>query len=223
MFTLNKKKFNEFDIRKAIQFVDYWNGQYNYKIKVLNSDELIDYFKELNLGNKLTEQNIKRLLRWKDPRMLTEVILSYPNKINKKVSRVIEKLEYINDFRLGNMNEDNFKRETEKIFPNGIIWQIFLFHIARPLEYPIADQNVFRAFSTQKQMESPKDWDGYKRYTEHFFEIAKSTGIINKKAIGDERDIKETVYKLKKIDNAFFTFGQFLKSYGKTYELPHNA
>lgn len=217
MFTLNKNQFNEFDIRKARQFVDYWSGHYYYDIKVLNSDERIVYFKELNLGNKLTEQNIKRLLRWKDPRMLTEVILSGSNKgkNNERVRRVMEKLEYINDFRLGNMSEDNFKRETERIFPNGIIWQIFLFHIARPFEYPMADQNVFRAFSTQKQMECPpEDWDGYKHYIDYFFQIAISARIIAGKPIGNEIDIKETVCRLKKVDDALFAFGKFLSSYG---------
>lgn len=217
MFTLNKSQFNEFDIRKARQFVDYWSWHYDYEIKVFNSDELIDYFKELNLGSKLTEQNVKRLLRWKDPRMLTEVILSGPNKgeDNERVRRVIEKLEYINNFRLGNMSEEDFKRETERIFPNGIIWQIFLFHIASPFEYPIADQNVFRAFSTQKQMEfPPEDWNGYKRYINYFFEIAISAGIIAGKPIGNEPDIKEIVSTMKEVDDALFAFGQFLSYYG---------
>jgi hypothetical protein len=68
------------------------------KIKAFDSNEVIDYFNELNLDNDLSEQNIKRLLRWKDPRMLTEKILSGPNtgKENEKVLKVIHKRECIN-------------------------------------------------------------------------------------------------------------------------------
>ena len=109
----------------------------------------------------MTDQNIKRLLRWKDHRRLTEKILSGPNegKENKKVLSVIKKTDSINKFRQGKINEKEFKIETEKIFPSGFVWQIFLFHITRPFEYPIADQNVFRTFSTQKHTAIPEDWE----------------------------------------------------------------
>lgn len=155
MFILNVNQFGEFDLTRAKQFVDYWSKQYSYNsVKAFGSNEVkvIDYIDELNLGNNLSEQNVKRLLRWKDPRMLTEEILSGPNKgkKNKKVLKVIKKREQINKFRGGEICVNNFKNETEKIFPNGLVWPIFLFHIARPFKYPIADKNVFRAFSTQR-------------------------------------------------------------------------
>ena len=216
MFTLNKDRFKEFDIRKARQFIDYWSEYYYYEIRVFDSDEVIDYLKELNLGNRITEQNAKRLLRWKDPRMLTEIILTGPNKgkKNERVMRVIEKLENINDFRFGKMSEHDFKVETNRIFPSGLIWQIFLFHIACPFKYPIADQNVFRAFSTQKQTGVPIDWYGYMHYMDYFFQVSISTGIIAEKPKGNEHNIKEIVSGLKKVDDALFGFGQFLKPYG---------
>ena len=218
MFILNIKQFEEFNLYKAKQFVDYWNNKYrNDSVKVLISDEVIDYVEELNLGNNLSEQNIKRLLRWKDPIRLTEKILSGPNegKENKKVLKVIENIDYFNEFRQDKISEKEFKFITEKIFPTGFVWQIFLFHIARPFEYPIADQNVFRAFSIQKRTKEPVDWGGYKDYIDYFFQIAKSSGISLGKPKGYESDIKEIVKKLKNVDNALFAFGQFLRSYGK--------
>ena len=158
MFILDIKQFEEFDLNSVKQFVNYWSKHYSYDtIKAFDSDEVIHYVNELNLGNNLTEQNIKRLLRWKDPWMLTEEKKSEPKKgkKNKKVLSVIEKTDYINKFRQSKINEKEFKTETEMIFPSGLVWQIFLFHIARPFEYPIADQNVFRAFSTQKHTAIP--------------------------------------------------------------------
>jgi hypothetical protein len=216
MFILNVKQFGEFDLYRAKQFIDYWSNKYrNDSVKSFNSDEVIDYVEELNLGSNLSEQNIKRLLRWKDPRLLTEKILSGENKgkDNKKVLKVIEKIDWVNKFRQGKIGEKEFKTITEKIFPSGFVWQIFLFHIARPFEFPIADQNVFRAFSTQKHTMEPKDWGGYKDYIDYFFQIAKSSGISAEKSKGHESDLKEIVKKLKNVDNALFAFGQFLRSY----------
>jgi len=226
MFILNVKQFGEFDFTRAKQFVDYWSKQYSYdSVKAFDSDEVINYIDELNLGNNLSEQNVKRLLRWKDPRMLTEKILSGPRKgsENKKVLKVIEKREQINKFRRGEIGVNDFKNETKKIFPNGFVWRIFLFHIARPFEYPIADQNVFRVFSTQKLTKTPEDWDGYQQYRDYFFQIATSSGIIVKKPKGHELDIKEIVKRLKRVDDALFAFGQFLSSYGGENDLPHST
>jgi hypothetical protein len=217
MFILNVKQFGDFDFTRAKQFVDYWSKQYSYdSVKAFDSDEVIDYIDELNLGNNLSEQNVKRLLRWKDPRMLTEKILSGPRKgsENKKVLKVIEKREQINKFRRGEIGVNDFKNETKKIFPNGFVWRIFLFHIARPFEYPIADQNVFRAFSTQKHTTIPEDWKGYTHYMDYFFQIAIYSGDIVEKPKGHELDIKEIVKRLKRVDDALFAFGQFLSSYG---------
>ncbi len=217
MFILNVKQFGDFDFTRAKQFVDYWSKQYSYdSVKAFDSDEVIDYIDELNLGNNLSEQNVKRLLRWKDPRMLTEKILSGPRKgsENKKVLKVIEKREQINKFRRGEIGVNDFKNETKKIFPNGFVWRIFLFHIARPFEYPIADQNVFRAFSTQKLTKTPEDWSEYQQYMDYFFQIAIYSGDIVEKPKGHELDIKEIVKRLKRVDDALFAFGQFLSSYG---------
>lgn len=218
MFILNVKQFGEFDLYKAKQFVDYWFNKYrNDTVKAFNSTEDIDYIDELNLGSNLSEQNIKRLLRWKDPRRLTEKILSGPDegKDNKKVLKVIENIDWFNKFRQGKIGEEEFKIKTKVIFPNGFVWQIFLFHIARPFEFPIADQNVFRAFSTQKHTMVPIDWGGYKDYIDYFFQIAKSSGISAEKPKGHELDLKEIVKKLKNVDNALFAFGQFLGFYRK--------
>lgn len=216
MFILNVKQFEEFDLYKAKQFVDYWSNKYqNDSVKAFNSTEVIDYVEELNLGSNLSEQNIKRLLRWKDPRRLTEKILSGPDegKDNKKVLKVIENIDWFNKFRQGKIGEEEFKIKTKVIFPNGFVWQIFLFHIARPFEFPIADQNVFRAFSTQQHTMEPIDWGGYKDYIDYFFQIAKSSGISVEKPKEHESDLKEIVEKLKNVDNALFAFGQFLRSY----------
>lgn len=117
MFTLDSNQFREFDLRRARQFIDFWSKFYRSDTtKAFHSDEVIDYFKELNLGNRLTEQNVKRLLRWKDPRMLTEEKLSGLNKgeKNEKVMKVIGKLSKINGFRNALLAFGQFLRSYDK-------------------------------------------------------------------------------------------------------------
>lgn len=217
MFVLDKKKFKDSDLSNAQEFVEFWSEYYGEDTTtVFDSNKIISYIDELNLQNNLTEENVKRLLRWKDPMMLTERILSGPNKgeKNERVMRVIEKLKNINKFRYGEIDENTFGSDVYNIFPNGIIWQIFLFHIARPFEYPIADRYVFFAFSTQRQKDIPENWKGYKEYRDYFFEVAISAKIIDRKPEGTEPNIKDIVCRLKKIDNSLLAFGSFVKYYG---------
>ena len=215
MFILDKSKFWDSDLRNAKEFVAFWSEYYSYKIRAFKSGDSISYINELNLKNDLTEQNVKRLLRWKDPRWLTEETLSGPGgSKNDRVKRVLNKLRSINDFRNGRIGENSFLKIVKNIFPNGLIWQVFLFHIACPYEFPIADQNVFQAFSIQNNNKIPEDWEGYKKYKDFFFDIAKSAGIIEIQSKESENNISEIVPALKKVDNALFIFGQFLRKYG---------
>ena len=147
--------------------------------------------------------------------MLTEKILSGPDKgkDNRKVIKVLERRNAINEFREGNIEVEDFKTVTEEIFPNGFVWKVFLFHIARPFEFPIADRNVFQSFSIQKKRIIPTDWEGYKDYIDYFFQVAIAAHIISEKPRGNEPNLKKIVKELKKVDNALFIFGQFLNSY----------
>ena len=218
MFVITSSKLKEFDINKAREFVDYWGRLHTFvSVKCYDSDEEVNYIEELNIGNRLTEQNIKRLLRWKDPRMLTEKILSGPDegKDNKRVLKVLERRDDINQFReLGiGIGIEDFQRVTKEIFSEGFVWPIFLFHIARPHEFPIADRNVFKSYSIHKQVKIPENWTEYEDYIDYFFQIAIAANIISEKPQGNEPNLVEIVKELKMVDNALVAFGQFLYSY----------
>ena len=82
MYILNNNQIKEYNLRKAKRFVEFWQEKYSYTpVRVYGSkNKYINYIEELNINHKLTNDNIKRLLRWKDKRWLTDKIISGPNK-----------------------------------------------------------------------------------------------------------------------------------------------
>ena len=207
MFVLDTKNFADSDLANAKEFVSFWSNCY--------SSATIIYEKELNLCNDLTYDNVTKLLRWKDPWRLAEANPLNPS--NPRVKSVLQKVDDINSFRRSESNEAKFWKIAQDIFPKGFIWPVFLLHIARPYEYPIADRNVFMSFSILTNNEIPKDWKGYKNYKDFFFKVAKSAGFIKTPPTGNESSIYEIVSALKKVDNALFVFGKFLIAYDSTY------
>jgi len=214
MFILDTKKFTDFDLANAKEFVSFWSNYYSWTTRIYKSEERISYIKELNLCNELTQENVARLLRWKAPQWLTEKTPLNPS--NPKVKSVLQKVDDINSFRRSESNEAKFWKIAQDIFPKGFIWPVFLLHIARPYEYPIADQNVFQSFSVLTNNGIPKDRKGYKNYKDFFFKVAKSAEFIKTPPTGNESNICEIVAALKKVDNALFVFGKFLNAYYPT-------
>ena len=204
MYTLNTSQFGNYDIDRAEDFVSFWQTYYRYSVKFLGSSREIDYFHELNVGSKLSEGNIRNLLRWKDPRYLTSQILSGPNKggLNGRVERVIEATTELNRFRYNEISEDEFRSVVSRMFPSGPIWQIFIFHICKPISYPIADQHVYRSFSYHRGRGTPNSWESYLVYADYFDSICNSCNFA-----------QDDMVERKRVDNALMAYGQFLKNY----------
>lgn len=214
MYTLNKNAFGLVDTNQIQQFVRFWEHYYRDNVNLPKSKTRINYLDELNLESELSEQNIIRLLRWKDQRMLTHPKIGDDSaqKPNPRVQRVLEKLEEINKFRAGLRSAKNFEDTTNKIFPNGFIWQLFLFHIARPGQWPIADKNVFLAYEKLFKKMKPDNIKSFQQsYSKEFQVLAKKFRNYIKV---DDTNIRALVNSNKRLDNAFFAFGQFLNKYG---------
>jgi hypothetical protein len=203
MYTLNLADVARFDLDKAQDFVEFWNRYYTDSTTVFETEDKIDYFSELNIGNDLTEENLRRLLRWKDPHYLTH-IHSETREDNPKVAKALKQLAAINLFRNGGSAEEDMRKTAAQVFPTGFIWQVFLLHVAKPNVYPIADENVFRVFSLHTGVEAKQDWDTYIAYSKYFGQIAEKLGV--------PRTV-ENLSQLKRIDNALVVFGQFLRAY----------
>ncbi|MGB6947248.1 MAG: hypothetical protein WBE37_32915 [Bryobacteraceae bacterium] len=186
--------------------MEFWSQFYSDGTKVLDADEKICYFEELNLTNDLTEENVRRLLRWKDPRRLTHRVLSGPKEgqDNSKVSKVLARVGLINQFRNGQITEEEMRLVAEQVFTDGIVWKAFLLHVAKPHIYPIADQNVFRVWSLHTKIKDERTWKSYDHYCSYFRQIAQALGVAA---------TIENIRELKRIDDALMEFGRFLNAY----------
>jgi hypothetical protein len=179
----------------AREFVDFWQPFYQSKIP----DEV--YEANLNLGGELSGENIGLLWRWKNERYGSPLI-----------EPTLAILDDINAFRrLKNVDEPserNFWHKASGISPM-IVWQVFLFHMARPHDYPIFDQHVMRAFFALSQgyiYRNPKEvgvpcrsygrfGSAYSGYKDFFFHLVREAGSPEP----------------KKVDRALWAFGRHLK------------
>lgn len=214
MYTLNLDEIARFDLANALHFVDFWSkfddstAGFDVTNEGQGKDAKIDYFAELNLGNEVTEENLRRLLRWKDPRFLSPIIKSGPNKgePNPKVEKVLNRRSVINRFRKDEIGEAEMRAEADKIFPSGPIWRFLLLHIAKPVIYPLADENVLEAWSlhTRLSKKKPYTWQTYDAYRSYFGQIAAAIGVA---------ETTDKIRELKRIDGAILAFGRFLMAY----------
>lgn len=156
--------------------------------------------------NDLAPDKVKNLLKWKDPRYLSDP--TKKGEDNKKVQKVLENIEKINKFRKKELTEEEKKEfENMHIFDSGDVYNTFIKHIARPLEYPIYDTHVLNAFLRLKLGYSKQDL--YNEYKKFFFALYEA-------AFG--KDEPKTVERMKEVDNALFNYDKYEKTGKKVDE-----
>jgi hypothetical protein len=202
MYILNSVDVAKFDVTKAASFVGFWSQFFEDESKDVDGTK-IEYLKELNVGGDLTTENVRKLLRWKDPRLLT-----HPNKVtgsdNPDVMKVLAKIDALNQFRNDRMTESDIRRIADDTFRDGIVWKAFLLHISKPHIYPIADVNVLTVWSLHTGLKDRGTWQTYDEYRDYFKQIAHQMAIPQ---------TIENILRLKEIDNSLVVFGRFLLAY----------
>ena len=165
------------------EFISFWSKLYAYDNAALY--DKIHY-------KVLSEKDIKDLYQWKNGMKLSQAKEKSLNiKILKKLN-IINSLRATTEFDL-----DYFLKEFKEV---SVVWKVFLLHIISPTMYPIYDQHIHRAYRFMNNEAS----DGIKAsmnesvklkfYFEEYYPFVK------------ESKIKD----LKKMDEAFFAFGQFI-------------
>jgi hypothetical protein len=205
MFIFTQEQLLSPSLDNLHEFVACWEKFYNYAPTDSEGIYLIDYISELSIGNNLTNEHIISLLRWKSPRHLTHQ--TRDGTRNPKVDAVVSIAKNINEFRNNKITCKEFFSISQRVFQSGYVYRAFLFHIARPFEYPIWDQHVARVHSLLTNRENSEDWEHYRNYRNWFYGLCQAMGVVRTKQ--NEANLR----KIKRIDSALMAYGQFLSSY----------
>lgn len=167
------------------QFINFWSKFYDYpKEELYNKVDQAQY----------TEKDINDLFEWKNGMTLSGAKLVSLNK------KIIAKLGIINQLKEAKkIDLEFFKTEFSNL---SFVWKIFLLHIIKPKTYPIYDQNIHRCFNFIHAKE-------HRRISSTISEKSKEQFYFE-----DYLPFIENLngIPLRKIDRAFFTFGQFLST-----------
>ena len=168
-------------------FISFWSKQYAY------SNETA-YYNSIS-KNEFTNTDIQNLYVWKNGMKLSK---SKQKSVNEKIK---EKLPIINKFKSNvKIDLEGFKKEFKNL---SAVWKIFLLHSIKPHKYPIYDQHIHRVFLFIHN----EDWSNISN---------TSVTDIEKEVFYFERYLpfieSINVTDFKKLDEAFFAFGQFLNT-----------
>ena len=183
MINIKLPIFQRIDQNDLKTFISFWSKFYSYPLENLYTETITK--------TTFNENDIQRLFIWKNGMNLSE------RKQNSLDTNIKAKLELINSYKINN----NFTiNEFLKKF-NGlsVVWKIFLLHIIKPQEYPIYDQHVHRTYNFIHQLPYKTNSVSNQDKENFYFKIY-STFILGLNQIN-----------LKKLDEAFFLFGKFIK------------
>lgn len=168
-------------------FLNHWSKLYSYANEDLYYRSI---YKEV-----FTKADIQNLYVWKNG-----MNLSRP-KQRTMDAKINSKLSIINDFKSSaSVNLERFKKEFKEV---STVWRIFLLHIIKPSEFPIYDQHIHRAYLFINN----GNWRNISSLS--IKDKAKEEFYFNRYLPFIEANEFED---LKKLDEAFFAFGQFLKT-----------
>ncbi len=171
------------------QFINFWSKLYFYPNEPLYA--VIE-------KDVLSADDLRGLFEWKNGMTLSMTKLKSFN------TKILAKIETINQLKkAGKIDLDSFFSEFGNL---SFVWKIFLLHIVNPKKYPIYDQNIHRCFNFINDREHRGISNSIPEKTKQQFYLEDYLPFIN----------TLSGIPLKKIDQAFFTFGQFLNS--KNYQ-----
>jgi hypothetical protein len=167
------------------KFIDFWSRLYRYPQENLYNSTIAK--------SQFDADDLQNLFKWKNGMDLSKKKQhSLDRKIKFKI-KLINNMKLQPDFEL-----EQFLSEFNHL---TAVWKIFLLHIIKPLQYPIYDQHINRAYNFVHGLE--------------YRHISASSMTCKSKEefyfntylgfIGSQGNIN-----LKKIDEAFFALGQFL-------------
>jgi hypothetical protein len=153
-------------------------------------------------GERLEREDITCLLEWKNQGKLSR-------RKEEVMKNIVDHLERINSFRLGRIDIATYHKAVSSFVKTGFVWKAFLFHIARPKQFPILDQHVLRAYTYLTRLQVPAK-ELYRAFDlETYLALVESyQGFFNDLCQRSGKDNRA-------VDKALFCFGQLLKRYAR--------
>lgn len=168
-------------------FINSWSKFYSYSNEAIYNKSITKVV--------FTKTDIQNLYKWKNGMKLSEL---KQKSLNTKIT---SKLTIINAFKKSdNLNLEDFQKEFKEV---SAVWKIFLLHIIKPTKFPIYDQHIHRAFLFINN----EDWTNISNSS--ITDKAKEKFYFNTYLPFIE---SQNIDDLKKLDEAFFAFGQFLNT-----------
>lgn len=165
------------------EFISFWSKLYVYDNAVL--------YERIH-NTTLSEDDLKDLYKWKNGMKLSQA------KEKSLNTKIISKIDIVNNLRAAsNFDLEYFLKEFKQV---SVVWKVFLLHILKPNRFPIYDQHVHRAYrfinnqSSDGIKASMNESVKLKFYFEEYYPFVRESKITD----------------LKKMDEAFFAFGQFI-------------
>ena len=165
------------------EFISFWSKLYVYDNAVL--------YERIH-NTTLSEDDLKDLYKWKNGMKLSQA------KEKSLNTKIISKIDIVNNLRAtSNFDLEYFLKEFKQV---SVVWKVFLLHILKPNRFPIYDQHVHRAYrfinnqSSDGIKASMNESVKLKFYFEEYYPFVRESKITD----------------LKKMDEAFFAFGQFI-------------
>lgn len=166
-------------------FIRFWSRLYSYG----NAEK----YQKIKL-KKLSSEDLIDLYEWKNGMKLSV------SKLHSLEAKIFVELDRINQLKSQqNIDQDAFLEDFKEV---SVVWRLFLLHIIKPNEFPIYDQHIHRAYLYihKQQFDHISNKMSDKRKLNFYFEEYLPFVKASKTA------------DLKKMDEAFFAFGQFLNT-----------
>ncbi|SNR14418.1 hypothetical protein [Tenacibaculum jejuense] len=168
-------------------FINSWSKLYSYSNEAIYNKSIAKV--------TFTKTDIQNLYKWKNGMKLSVL------KQKSLDTKITSKLTIINAFKKSeNLNLEDFQKEFKEV---SAVWKIFLLHTIKPTKFPIYDQHIHRAFLYINN----EDWTNISNSS--ITDKAKEKFYFNTYLPFIE---SQNINDLKKLDEAFFAFGQFLNT-----------
>ena len=184
---MNLTLLKKTDCNDLEMFINFWSKLYAYPLS--------DIYDKIIHKTEFNDDDIQNLFIWKNGMILSKL------KQNSLDNKIKSKIKLINFYKQQNeVDVDDFRKNFNDV---SAVWKIFLLHIIRPTKFPIYDQHVHRTHNYIHKLDysnisanSPKD------KPKELFYFNTYLKFINTLPNQD----------LKRLDEAFFAFGQFINT-----------